>query len=168
VDDRLDIMDLAARYAWAMDGGDPEAYESVFIPDAVHDPGQGRMYGRDAINAMERAFPSDSAFPGSKHLVSQFIIEGNTKRANVRMYVARFTSVEHTEAIDVAWMGFYTDTVVKVDDIWYFEQKKAHYPDELRLQQFGQEEAPGVRAPQTAFYDQVGLVLPKLNTEEDY
>ena len=42
VDDRLDIMDLAARYAWAMDGGMPDGYADVFVPDAV------ALFGRAA------------------------------------------------------------------------------------------------------------------------
>jgi hypothetical protein len=161
VDDRLDIMDLAARYAWAMDGGMPDDYAGVFVPDAVHDPGQGRYLGRDAIHGMEAGFPSDAAFPGTKHLVSQFIIEGNTNRASVRMYVARFTAVPGTSSVELAWTGYYTDTVVKVDGIWYFEQKKAHYPDELLLQQFGQEEAPGLRYTPPQLHDQIGLRLPR-------
>jgi hypothetical protein len=160
VDDRLDIMDLAARYAWAMDGGQPEGYASVFVPDAVHDPGQGRYLGREAIRDMERGFPTDTAFPGTKHLVSQFIIEGNTRRASVRMYVARFTNVPGTNSVEVAWTGYYTDTVVKVGGRWYFEQKKAHYPDEMMLGQFGQEEAPGLRHNPPQLHDQIGLVLP--------
>jgi hypothetical protein len=166
VDDRLDIMDLAARYAWAMDGGMPDGYADVFVPDAVHDPGQGRYLGHDAIHAMEAGFPSDAAFPSTKHLVTQFIIEGNTRRASVRMYVARFTQPPDTNSIEIAWMGYYTDTVVKIDDLWFFEQKKAHYPDELRLQQFGQEEAPGLRANPPQFYDQIGLTLPRRSANE--
>ena len=161
VDDRLDIMDLAARYAWAMDGGEPDAFAAVFVEDAIHDPGQGRYIGRDAIRGMEAYFPNDAAFPGTKHLVTQFIIEGNTERASVRMYVARFTSVPGTSSVEIAWFGYYTDTVVKADGLWYFEQKKAHHPDELMLRQFGQEEAPGLRHNPPQFHDQVGLTLPQ-------
>lgn len=34
-EDRLDILDLMARYAWAIDTGDTDAYVACFTPDAV-------------------------------------------------------------------------------------------------------------------------------------
>lgn len=165
-EDRLDIMELAARYAWAMDGGDADVYADAFVPDAFHDPGGGRRYGHAGIHAMEESFKAtDSAFPGTKHFATQFLIRGDDRRASVHAYVVRFTAIPGTTSTQIPWMGYYTDTVVKRGGRWLFEQKKAHYPDELMEKRFGQEEFPGYRRNYAILYDLVGAALPERPTD---
>ena len=53
-EDRLDIFDLFARYSWAYDCGEADAYAAVFTADGVLEDGQdlkavGTAQNRDAI-----------------------------------------------------------------------------------------------------------------------
>ena len=53
-DDRLEIIDLLARYAYAMDGTDPQAFLDCFIPDAELDIGYRTVKGAAELR---REFP---------------------------------------------------------------------------------------------------------------
>ncbi|HLF77280.1 MAG TPA: nuclear transport factor 2 family protein [Dehalococcoidia bacterium] len=47
--DRLDVMELIARYAQCIDGGDRDGYAANFVPDAVVEWQNGSVHGRDEI-----------------------------------------------------------------------------------------------------------------------
>ena len=78
VDDRLLIQDLYARYSWALDTRDTDAYVGLFLRDAVvienAAAGAVRVEGHDAIRTWVRRFHDDPAFPGRQHRTSQILI----------------------------------------------------------------------------------------------
>jgi ketosteroid isomerase-like protein len=148
-DDRLDIMDLYARYAWAMDGGDTEAFLDVFLPDATLYMARSAT-GHAALRTWHETFLKDSAFPGSQHFATQFrVVEVDGDQVKMRVYVARLYRLPGTTHSSVVWQGYYTDTVVKVDGRWYYALKNAHEASQLRRQEF--EATPYPVA--TRFYD---------------
>jgi len=50
VEDRLDIQELFAKYCWALDLGDADAFVQCFTEDGEFDHlWQGKMHGREAI-----------------------------------------------------------------------------------------------------------------------
>jgi hypothetical protein len=126
-------MELYARYAWAIDSGDPDAYAGNFIEG-------GNLFnftGHEEIKAYLRNFvETDTAYPGAQHLVSQFVIEGNTEEAHARAYVIRCNRVPTTTNNQIIFSGFYNDVVVKVDGKWFFKKKTGHVPEELLKKEY--------------------------------
>ncbi len=77
VEDRLDIHDLIARYAWALDVGDADAYLDCFMADAImehHPPGkvQGREEIRGLVHFLWYEHPKD--YLGRQHRMSQVLL----------------------------------------------------------------------------------------------
>lgn len=141
-DDRLDIMDLYARYAWSMDSGDMEAFEQTITEDARL-VGIGEDFvGREAIRSWEEAFLRDPGFPGTQHFYTNFVIRGTSEEASVRAYVARMYRTPGTSNCQMLWLGYYTDTCVKRDGIWYIHIKAPHPSDTMIEQDFSQGPYP--------------------------
>lgn len=152
-EDRLDIMDLYARYAWAMDSGDTEAFLDVFLPDATLYMARSAT-GHAELRQWHATFLKDSGFPGSQHFATQFrFVEVDGDQVKMRVYVARLYRLPGTTHSSVIWQGYYTDTVVKVDGRWYYALKNAHEASQLRQQEFGATPYPVAQQ----FYDLGGV-----------
>ena len=83
-DDRLDILEVAARYCRALDRGDPEALEGVFTEDAVWESSaRGARQGRDAIVEEFRARAAQAHT--RKHWTSNPVIEGDGDEASMTL-----------------------------------------------------------------------------------
>ncbi len=86
LEDRVEIQELIARYAWALDIGDEAAYLDCFLPDAImeHHP-PGRVQGRDAIRSLVHFLwyehPND--YLGRQHRMSQVLM--SPEGADVRI-----------------------------------------------------------------------------------
>ncbi len=84
-EDRFDLQDLIARYAWALDTGDVEAYLDCFTEDGwiEHHP-PGRCTGREEIRKLTDFLwyehPND--YLGRQHRMSQVLMtsEGDDVR----------------------------------------------------------------------------------------
>ena len=87
-DDKIAIRELLARYAWALDTGDPDALAACFAPDGVviEDVFEDadRWEGRAGVRAMGEHYRNAEGFPGRQHPVSHMLIEGNAERATVK------------------------------------------------------------------------------------
>ena len=126
-DDRLDIQELLAAYARALDAGDADGVAETFAPDGVLHLPQGGRYsgdhvGRDAIKAFAASFRDDPAFPGGQHFVSQVQIRGDAQRCAVSAYVMRTLRMPNGTT-SIYFLGQYEDTVVKLDGRWLFESR---------------------------------------------
>jgi hypothetical protein len=71
--DEAAIRDLAARYCWAIDTLDREAFDRVFLPDATAVLGSGRQDGIDEIWA--RVHLVLSPLTCSQHLVGSHVVD---------------------------------------------------------------------------------------------
>lgn len=149
-EDRLDLMELYARYAWSMDSGDLKAFEQTVTPDVLL-YGNGRnFHGRAEVREWEESFLKDPGFPGTQHFYTNFIIKGDGETAEVRAYVARLYRMPTTSHCQLLWLGYYTDTCVKRDGNWYIHIKSPHPAEAMRRQEFGQGDYP---QPRTLLYD---------------
>ena len=77
VEDRLDLQDLIARYAWALDTGDVEGYVGCFFEDGwiQHDP-PGLCQGREAIRKLTEFlwYEHPNNYLGRQHRMSQVLM----------------------------------------------------------------------------------------------
>jgi ketosteroid isomerase-like protein len=123
-DDRLDIFDLFARYAWAYDCSDSEAYSDTFAADGVlADEGQLRVQGRPAIQKTIRHFFDMRGTSLWQHHYDHLRIEGNGQECTVWSY---WVVLEHRKLDDyhgVGRMGHHFSRCVKIDGRWYFKER---------------------------------------------
>ena len=123
--DRLDMQDLVARNAWALDTGDTEAFVATFAADAVLDLA-ARHEGQAALRKFAEDFRmGDPWLPGSQHVTNQMIIEGDGERATIRSYVQRIHRLpgRGRNNCSVVWAGYFNDVCVKTGGKWLFKER---------------------------------------------
>lgn len=85
LEDRAEIHDLYARYAYAFDGADADAWADLFTPDGrFSPPGVNPVVGTVAL----RAFVNErsSRTPGMRHLMANVLVEADGDDARGRAY----------------------------------------------------------------------------------
>ena len=136
-EDRLDILELFARYGWFFDAGEADAFVALFTPTAAYDLDGGRRFeGHEQIKGYVEQAARSAWLPGRQHHVDQAIIEGDSSRVISRAYC----TVTHRSAdgtMSIAYLGRYADICVKVDGRWLFEQRtvRSWSPDDNRAAQ---------------------------------
>lgn len=130
-DDRARIIDLQARYTFAMDFNDPDAYAAVFAEDGVLDWAGGEVVGRAAIlkfmqdgvynlarNAEEAAWPATT-----RHFITNQVvdIEGDTARAWTYWFQANNNGADRSAVYGL--FGHYEDELKKIDGQWLFTRR---------------------------------------------
>lgn len=125
VEDRLDIQELFARYAWALNTGDVDGVLACFTEDGYldHQP-QGRFVGHDQIRLLldDLWYGRAGWFIGRQHLANHFIItpEGENT-ARVRAF---FSILQHNldyRTNFVFGLGNWDNLCVKQDGTWRFK-----------------------------------------------
>jgi hypothetical protein len=123
-EDRLDVMDLIARYAYTLDTGDLDGYVNNFAPEAVLFESHR---GRDAIREyvamlmrVGRAGPLPNGDVAYRHFVGSPVIDGADDRATVHSYLL-WVNMGSEPPVSAA--AEYTDEVVKLDGRWYFASR---------------------------------------------
>jgi ketosteroid isomerase-like protein len=124
-EDRLDILDLYARQAWALDTGDVDAYVSLFTTDATLDLAQ-KYLGHAAIRHFAEDFRAhDVGLPGSQHHIDQVVLDGDGATCSARAYVTRTYRMRGRGRNNtlIIWQGFYSDRLAKQDGRWRIQEQ---------------------------------------------
>lgn len=116
-EDRLEILDLAARYNHYIDGGEPESWAATFTADGVFDSPMGAFEGTDALVGFAKGFNKDMA--GTEHWVNNQVVDGDGEQATHRCYL----QLIKTESGESLGRLRYTDDLVKQDDKWKFTRR---------------------------------------------
>jgi hypothetical protein len=129
--DRLAILELYARYSWALDTGDTDGYVALFTPDcaATEEAGDGTLevlHGRDEIRRLVRKFHDRPDFPGHQHQMAQFVFEpdpaGRPDHWQVRSYA--WATINRPPAPPhLHWCGHVRDVVARVEGQWLIAEK---------------------------------------------
>lgn len=126
-EDRLDIMDLIARYAHTLDAGDLDGYVENFAPDAIlFEDYRGRDAIREYVAMLMRegrAGPLPNGEVAYRHFVGSPTIDGADGSATVHSYLLW---VNMGTDPPVSSAGEYVDECVKLDDRWYFQSRVLH------------------------------------------
>jgi len=122
VDDRLAILELAARYNQAIDGADAEGWAGTFTPDGVFE-GRTTARGREELMAFvrERAASERAHY---RHWNSNAVIEGDGDRATMRLYLL---TVSPQEQDRFGSSGVYHDELVRVGGQWKFQRRRVQF-----------------------------------------
>ncbi len=121
--DRQEVTELFARYGWCFDSGDVAGFVALFTPNAIYELDGGRRFvGREQIGAYLAQAASSTWFPGRQHHVDQIIMGGDTSRVQSRSYCT-VTQRGPDGTMQLVYLGRYSDSCVKVDGRWLFEER---------------------------------------------
>jgi hypothetical protein len=133
--DRAEIADLMARYLFAMDHHDADAYAECFTEDGELDWAMGVARGREAIRAEARGFAAkigeifkDSEGRPAKlrHAVDQKVIRIEGDRAWNTGFWWEMTNGGPDGTIALPSFGIYEDELRRVDGRWLFSRRKIY------------------------------------------
>jgi hypothetical protein len=131
-DDRFGVYDLYARYSWALDTVDEEAYMGVFAPTGRYNTFQG-----EALRENFRRLVGTDHWAGSQHYNGQILfLEGDGSRCKVKCY-STISFRRRDGSAGIRHLGFYRDTCVKIDGVWLFEDRQWAAWDADKVQEFG-------------------------------
>jgi hypothetical protein len=123
-EDRLDIIELFAKYAWAIDLADPELAVQCFAEDGYFDHlWQGRVQGHEAIlkNLESLWYDRQSWWYGRQHIFNHFLITPESAdKAQVKSFFQIFQFNTDYNTNFVFGIGTRNDTVVKRGGKWLF------------------------------------------------
>ncbi len=120
--DRLEIVELLARYTWSLDAHDAAAFAATFAPHGIWQPSTGSgAEGPDAIRAAFAARIGRQA-RNLRHIPSAPIIEGNGERCQVRSLCQVIAEVPGSPCA-ITQVAEYHDICVKVDGRWLLQRK---------------------------------------------
>ena len=132
--DRAEIENLQARYLFALDWQDPDAYASTFAPEGVLDWAGGVVNGREAIRkevvGMRATFVKRAADEAPKrpsrlrHMITSVVLKIDGDRATGRAYWFEIDNNTSTRAPIVSGYGHYDDELRKVDGRWLFTRRR--------------------------------------------
>jgi hypothetical protein len=123
--DYVEIRQLVARYAYAVDTGveDGNVYAGLFAPDGAFADRSGReTKGRDALAALARRNTRgpQSAF----HFIMNHVIEPSPEGARGKEYLLQLRIGDGERPNDVFGGGHYDDVYVKTPDGWRFKRRQ--------------------------------------------
>ena len=118
VADRLEILDLCARYNYFTDTGEAQEVARLFTPDGVFDGPPGRFEGFDAIVAFNENIYQ--ALAGSMHFTDNHLFEMRGASIRHRCYLA--LNIPSKDGVKSTLM-MYDDEVVKIEGEWKFRAR---------------------------------------------
>lgn len=133
--DRLEILELIARYAWAYDCGDAAAFADTFIADGTLSAfGSEAARGREALMAFARERFAERGDQDWQHLTDHHVFEGAGSRCAVYSY---YSMLEGTRAeprsFRVRSFGWYSSDCERTAAGWRFCARGIHRWDAGRL-----------------------------------
>ncbi len=132
-EDRAEILDLMARYLFALDWSDGEAYAACFTEDGELDWARETTKGRAALATMCNGFAA--AMRGimgdvpHRHFLAQTAITVDGDRAHARaawFEMARGADGLRNDGFGKSSFGHYEDTPMRVDGRWLFARRKIY------------------------------------------
>jgi 3-phenylpropionate/cinnamic acid dioxygenase small subunit len=132
--DRAEIENLQARYMFALDWQDAEAYASTFTEDGILDWARGIVRGRAAIRAemdtiRARMFTNQS--PGTsgpptrlRHMITNLVLRVDGDRATAKAYWFEMRNDGQEHSVRIIGYGHYDDELRKVNGEWLFASRR--------------------------------------------
>jgi hypothetical protein len=131
---RAEIENLQARYLFAIDWQDADAYASTFTADGTIDWAGGVVKGRPAIRELietlrERMFTGQE--PGAsgppvrlRHYISNLVLKVDGDKASARSYWFEIRNDGPERSIRIIGYGHYDDELHRVNGEWLFASRR--------------------------------------------
>jgi hypothetical protein len=130
--DRAEIEDLMARYLFAIDYSDWDAYVATFAPDGELTFASGTSKGREAIRAAVTKFAegigkfyhtADGKPAKLRHIILQSSIRVEGNRAWARSQWLEMANHGDGDQPKIGTYGLYEDEMTKVNGQWLFAKR---------------------------------------------
>lgn len=127
-EDRLDMIELMARYAWSYDCGHMDGFIQCFTPDGIIEAfGKEEARGHASMKPLLEMLFKIRGDKGWQHLTDHHHFqEFDGVRCKVYSYFLMPEMDKVAKVNSVRSMGYYISYCVKIDDEWYFEKRSIH------------------------------------------
>jgi hypothetical protein len=131
--DRAEIEDLMARYLFAIDYFDWDAYVATFAPDGELEFASGTSKGRDAIRTAVESFSerigefyhTEDGKPATlRHVILQSSIRVEGDQAWARSLWVEMANDGPGDTMKMGTFGIYEDELTKLDGQWLFAKRR--------------------------------------------
>lgn len=131
-DDRAEIEDLMARYLFAIDFHDWDAYVATFAPDGEIEFASGRFVGREAIREAVTRFSenigqfysTEDGEPAKlRHVILQSSIRVEGDRAWATSLWVEMANDGPGDSLKMGTFGAYEDEMARIDGRWMFTRR---------------------------------------------
>jgi uncharacterized protein (TIGR02246 family) len=129
--DYLEIQQLVAQYAYALDTGADSgyAYARLFAPDGVfirgESNGKAHIQGREQLASLARVAPGGSRGPLTVgHYIVNHVIDPAPQGATGKEYLAYLTFGKDGQQGKIDLGGHYEDVYVKTVEGWRFKSRQ--------------------------------------------
>lgn len=119
IEDRLAILDLSARYNYAVDSGASADWADTFTEDGVFDGPAGHAEGRAELIAFCDGLARD--YPGAMHFTDNHLFEPAGDGVRHRCFLS--FQVPREGGTDVLLLA-YEDDLVRVGGAWRFRSRR--------------------------------------------
>ena len=124
LDDRVEIEELIARYAWALDTGDLDGYVACFVEDGwVEHPPEGRCVGREGLRRLTESlwYSQPNRYLGRQHQMSQIIMTREDGDVRIRCFWSILQQDAETQQCFVFALGSWDTIATRAEDAqWLF------------------------------------------------
>jgi len=142
VEERLDVMELFAKYCWTLNTGDEEGYLALFAEGGWvdHKP-QGRCQGPEAMRKLLHQiwYGMPGQYLGRQHLPNNFILTKQGGAVHAKAYWTITRLEQGFNQFHLFIQGHWDAVCVPVDGVWKFQ--------ELTATHWFRETAPWVGEP---------------------
>ncbi|MCU1625255.1 MAG: hypothetical protein JWP64_204 [Pseudonocardia sp.] len=121
VDDKLAIQELSNTHVKYLDAHDVEAWANCWLADGKFIATYGTFTGHEAIKEFIRGHIAAGKEDGARHVLSNYVIEGDGDRATVYSLVVK---IQVEKAPHIIATGVYNDVAVRTADGWKFESRQ--------------------------------------------
>lgn len=119
IEDKIEIQDMTARYAMAMDDYDLDAWMATWDVHGVWKGSLGEFQGKEKLRELFAAL--GERIKNRRHVMANHVITGNSERAEQRCYMLIFDRVNEAKLIA---SGVYNDRLIKTGGKWKFVERK--------------------------------------------
>jgi hypothetical protein len=121
--DKAAIVELIARYNYAIDHNDYQGWANTFAPDGVFHGIIGSFAAHKELDKFIAAVKNLTATsPNLRHYVTNILSEVNGNEARSRCFLL-MTSTTKEGGSKIAAAGEYEDRLVKINGQWLFQER---------------------------------------------
>ena len=133
LEDRAEIEDLMARYLFAIDYHDWDAYVGTFTEDAELEFASGTYKGHDAIReavtrfaeGIGRFYATEDGQPAKlRHVILQSSVRVEGDRAWARSLWVEMANNGPEDSLEMGTFGLYEDELERVDGRWLLAKRR--------------------------------------------
>jgi len=116
--DKIEIQELSARYANALDSGNIGEWLDTWTDEGVWEGGLGKYEGKSSLAKLIKDL--GARIQGKRHVMCNFVIDGNGDEARQQSYLLVF---ERETSPALIATGVYHDIVKRVNGNWKFASR---------------------------------------------